>query len=282
MLKALDRYKLIVMISALLLVCLLSFDEYSRMKTNSNREATAAQATNTSGPQSAATISYTYDSAGRLTMVDYGGGTSIRYTYDSAGNVIGRVITAPQWQAVVLTAQQIAQIKAWTVGGRTYVYVKPQFPDAGYRVVNWGQVVRSGNDFTVDASVEKFTGTSIQAVVTTAQIYDLGPLADGTYNFNFKTSGTLASTLQFTVSSATPPPNPIDTAREFVKQQYRDFLNREADQAGEDFWTDNITKCSDPARRPAGLTQAQCTLRHGENTQGPIFLLPRIQCQCHL
>src|SRR5439155_212233 len=42
---------------------------------------------------------------------------------------------APQWQPVVLTAQQINQIKAWTVGGRTYVYVKPQFPDAGYRVV---------------------------------------------------------------------------------------------------------------------------------------------------
>lgn len=36
----------------------------------------------------------------------------------------------PQWQPVVLTAQQILEIKAWTVGGRTYVYVKPQFPDA--------------------------------------------------------------------------------------------------------------------------------------------------------
>ena len=70
-----------------------------------------------------------------------------------------------------------------------------------------------GADFTVDASVEKFTGASIQAVVTTAQIYDLGPLTDGTYNFNFKTSGTLAKTLQFTVSSAVPPPNPIDDAR---------------------------------------------------------------------
>ena len=183
----------------------------------------------------------------------------------------------PQWQPVVLTAQQIAQIKAWTVGGRTYVYVKPQFPDAGYRVVNWGQFTRVRNDFTVDASFEKFTGSSIQAVVTTAQIYDLGLLADATYNFNFKTSGTLAKTLQFTVSSATPPPNPIDNAREFVRQQYRDFLNREADQAGEDFWTDNITKCSDPARRPAGQTEAQCTLRQRETTSGAFFLSPEFQ-----
>ena len=178
---------------------------------------------------------------------------------------------------IVLTAQQILELKAWTVGGRTYVYVKPQFPDDSYRVTNWGQVSRTGNDFTVDASIEKRSGPAILAVVTTAQIYDLGPLADGAYNFNFKTSGTLAKALQFTVSSAAPPPNPIDDARQFVKQQYRDFLNREADQAGEDFWTDNITKCSDPARRPAGQTEAQCTLRQRETTSGAFFLSPEFQ-----
>ena len=197
----------------------------------------------------------------------------------SAGNTseMSQCLSVAQWQSVVLTAQQIAEIKAWTVGGRTFVYVKPQFPDAGYRVVNWGQVTRTGNDFTVDAIVEKFTGASIQAVVTTAQIYDLGPLPNATYNFNFKTSGTLAKTLQFTVGSATPPPNTIDTAREFVRQQYRDFLNREADQAGEDFWTDNITLCSNPARRPAGQTEAQCTLRQRETTSGAFFQSPEFQ-----
>jgi predicted outer membrane repeat protein len=178
---------------------------------------------------------------------------------------------------IVLTAQQILELKAWTVGGRTYVYVKPQFPDDSYRVTNWGQLSRTGNDFIVDTSIEKRSGPAILAVVTTAQIYDLGPLADSTYNFNFKTSGTLAKALQFTVSSAAPSPNPIDDARQFVKQQYRDFLNREADQAGEDFWTDNITKCSDPARRPAGQTVEQCTLRQKETTSGAFFLSPEFQ-----
>jgi hypothetical protein len=187
------------------------------------------------------------------------------------------IVSAATWQPVVLTVQQIAQIKSWTVGGKTFVYVKPQFPDAGYRVVDWGQVIRAGSDFTVDASVERFTGPSIQSVVTTANIYDLGPLADGAYNFNFKTSGTLAQTLQFIVSSATPPPNPIDDARTFVKQQYLDFLNRPADQAGEDFWTDNITKCSDPARRPVGQTEAQCTKRQRETTSGAFFQSPEFQ-----
>ena len=169
------------------------------------------------------------------------------------------------------------EIKTWTFQGRTYAYVKLLFPNAGYRVANWGQAVRAGNDFTADAAVEKFTGASVQAVTTTAQIYDLGPLADGNYTFTFKNSGTVVKSQAFTVSSATPPPNPIDDAREFVKQQYRDFLNREADQAGEDFWTDNITKCSDPARRPAGQTEAQCTLRQRETTSGAFFLSPEFQ-----
>jgi len=180
------------------------------------------------------------------------------------------------WQPTTLTSSQV-EVKSWTFQGRTYAYLKLLFPNAGYRVTNWAQANRAGNDFTADAAVEKFSGASVQAVTTTAQIYDLGPLANGTYNFNFKTSGTLAKTLQFTVSSTVPPPNPIDTAREFVKQQYRDFLNREADQAGEDFWTDNIAKCSDPARRPPGQTIEQCTLRQRETTSGAFFLSPEFQ-----
>jgi hypothetical protein len=183
---------------------------------------------------------------------------------------------APMWEAVVLTVDQV-EIKTWTFQSRPYAYLKLLFPNAGYRVANWGQAVRAGNDFAADASVEKFAGASVQAVTTTAQIYDLGPLAAGNYTFSFKNSGTVAKSLMFTVNSATPPPNPIDTAREFVKQQYRDFLNREADQAGEDFWTDNIAKCSDPARRPAGQTVEQCTLRQRETTSGAFFLSPEFQ-----
>jgi hypothetical protein len=179
-------------------------------------------------------------------------------------------------ESATLTSNQV-EPKTWTVGGRTYAYLKLLFPNAGYRVASWGQATRVGNDFTADAAVEKFTVASVQAVTSTAQIYDLGPLANGTYNFNFKTSGTLAKTLQFTINSTVPPPNPIDDARQFVKQQYRDFLNREADQAGENFWTDNITKCNDPARRPPGQTVEQCTLRQRETTSGAFFLSPEFQ-----
>ncbi|MCM3902836.1 MAG: DUF4214 domain-containing protein [Pyrinomonadaceae bacterium] len=37
--------------------------------------------------------------------------------------------------------------------------------------------------------------------------------------------------------------NPVDTARFFVNQHYVDFLNRVPDQAGLDFWTNEITSC---------------------------------------
>jgi hypothetical protein len=170
-----------------------------------------------------------------------------------------------------------AEIKSWTIQGRTYAYVKLSFPNAGYSVANWGQALSSTNDFTADATVNQVSGPSVQAVTTTAQIYDLGPLANGTYNFNFKTSGTLAKTLQFTIGSTVPPANPIDDQRQFVRQQYLDFLNREPDTAGWDFWTDNITKCADPNRRPAGQTEAQCTLRQRETTSGAFFLSPEFQ-----
>ncbi len=185
-------------------------------------------------------------------------------------------LQSPTWEPVVLTSN-LVELKTWVLQGRTYAYVKLSFPDDGYRVTSWGLPVNAGSAYSADAAVEKFTGPSVQAVTTTAQIYDLGPLANGNYTFAFKNSGTTVKSLNFTISSVTPPANPIDNAREFVKQQYRDFLNREADQAGEDFWTDNITKCNDPARRPPGQTAAQCRIRQRETTSAAFYLSPEFQ-----
>lgn len=49
--------------------------------------------------------------------------------------------------------------------------------------------------------------------------------------------------------SATPTlaTNPIDNATFFVQQQYYDFLSREPDQPGLDFWVGRINECRDPA-----------------------------------
>jgi hypothetical protein len=42
--------------------------------------------------------------------------------------------------------------------------------------------------------------------------------------------------------------NPIDQPDFFVKQHYLDFLNRQADQSGLDFWTQQITSCGSDAQ----------------------------------
>ncbi|MCX6622732.1 MAG: RHS repeat protein [Acidobacteria bacterium] len=41
----------------------------------------------------AAKVSYRYDAAGRLSLVDYGDGNAISYTYDKAGNLLKRQAT---------------------------------------------------------------------------------------------------------------------------------------------------------------------------------------------
>ena len=62
-----------------------------------------------------------------------------------------------------------------------------------------------------------------------------------------------ASTLLVTYQSAqqtptptptpAPSPNPIDTSDFFVRQHYLDFLNRQPDASGLQFWTNNIESC---------------------------------------
>jgi hypothetical protein len=55
-----------------------------------------------------------------------------------------------------------------------------------------------------------------------------------------------SATLNITDDATEPATNPIDVASNFVRQHYHDFLNREPDQAGLEFWTDQITQCEQP------------------------------------
>jgi len=57
--------------------------------------------------------------------------------------------------------------------------------------------------------------------------------------------------------------NPIDTTDFFVRQQYLDFLNRQADASGLTFWKNNIDSCS---------PQAACIQPQRINTSAAFFL----------
>ena len=58
-------------------------------------------------------------------------------------------------------------------------------------------------------------------------------------------------------------PNPVDTAVNFVTQHYRDFLNREPDSSGLQFWTNEITSCG---------MDTQCTEVKRINVSAAFFL----------
>lgn len=180
------------------------------------------------------------------------------------------------WSATVLPGAGV-ELKSWKLDGRTFIYAKLTFADAGFRVSNWGTPVRAGNVFSNDATVERFNGASVAAISSTAQIWDLGALDPGDYTFAFKNSGATVRTLPFTVSATAPPPNPIDEAREFVLWQYRDFLRREPDIPGWDHWTGEITECTDITKRRPGETEAQCVERKRENTSAAFFVSPEFQ-----
>jgi hypothetical protein len=51
------------------------------------------------------------------------------------------------------------------------------------------------------------------------------------------------ATLQITDDLTEGPANPIDDSRAFVSHLYHDFLYRQSDQAGLDFWTHQIESC---------------------------------------
>ena len=182
----------------------------------------------------------------------------------------------PLTETATLNSSQV-ELKSWTIGGRTSMYVKLTFPDAGFTVSDWGTPTRTGNAFSVDTTVERFNGVTAHAISNTAQIWDLGILSPGNYMFDFKTAGSTAKTLNFTVGATPPPPNPTDEAREFVRWQYKDFLRREPDGPGWDHWTFEITQCTDAAFRRAGETEAQCVDRKRENTSAAFFVSPEFQ-----
>jgi hypothetical protein len=85
------------------------------------------------------------------------------------------------------------------------------------------------------------------------------------------------ATLSITDDATEPAINQVDVSSEFVRSQYHDFLNREPDAPGLAFWTDNIEKCNDPARRPAGQTAEQCVDKQRESTAVAFFMAPEFQ-----
>jgi hypothetical protein len=90
--------------------------------------------------------------------------------------------------------------------------------------------------------------------------------------------GTLTLTIQDN-DAAPAATNPLNDARFFVRQHYHDFLNREPDEAGLDFWTQQIIPC---ASRPTAQARADCFEESKLNVSTAFFLSIEFKQSGHL
>jgi hypothetical protein len=176
-------------------------------------------------------------------------------------------VTAPAAYVAATLATNQVELKTWQADGRTEAHAKMTFPTTGYRLANAGAVARNGNVFTADSFVERSVGVTLQVPTSTAAIYNLGSLAPGDYTFVFRVSGAEVKRLPFTVG-ALMPKNTIDVSRDFVGQHYRDFLSREPDAPGLNFWAGEIDRCG---------ADTACVDRARVNVSASFFLSPEFQ-----
>jgi hypothetical protein len=109
-------------------------------------------------------------------------------------------------------------------------------------------------DFGVALGTLKFAATETQKtfmIPITQDSYTEGPEIFKVNLSNVTGTGAALatpSTATVTISDSTAPaPNANDDTDAFVRQHYRDFLNREADPAGLAFWTNQINSCGNDA-----------------------------------
>ncbi len=118
----------------------------------------------------------------------------------------------------------------------------------------------SQNRTTTSDSSGGFSFTGIPSegnytVTPTLISYSFSPL--------WRTYNSLAANQYDAYVGSQPASNPIDDAQFFVRQHYRDFLNREPDADGLAFWSNQITSCG---------TDAACLADRRMNVSAAFFL----------
>ena len=108
-------------------------------------------------------------------------------------------------------------------------------------------------DYVPAFGVLTFAAGQISKTITIPIVDDGFVEGDETFNVALSnpTVGNLGAnataTITITDDDASPGVNPIDTGSFFVRQNYLDFLSREPDQSGFDFWTNQLAGCGNDA-----------------------------------
>jgi hypothetical protein len=187
------------------------------------------------------------------------------------GSLINGFIPAPGTQFTIMSAPdggifsgQFAQGNSVTIGGRQFsitynasnVVLTAGAPTAADGVVSGNITASDGTP--VSGAVINLTGSQSRKTITDANgnyyfdaveangFYTVTP-SRVNYNFNpfnrsFNQLGNRTDAI-FTGTFTGDHANPLDTPEYFVRQHYLDFLGREPDEAGFNFWSDDINSC---------------------------------------
>lgn len=118
---------------------------------------------------------------------------------------------------------------------------------------NIGSNASSRCDYLTSVGSLKFAAGETSKTVSIPIVNDIFTENPETFTFTLSnakgvTLGTPATaTVTITDGGAEGTSNPIDNAGFFVRQHYVDFLNREPDSGGLNFWTGQITQCGNDA-----------------------------------
>jgi len=158
-----------------------------------------------------------------------------------------------------------------------------------------GQVTNSNDGMLVAGAVIRLTGTQNRKTITNASgnyrfdsvqtsgVYTITP---SRVNFSFSLSERSLNQLGNNTDapfSAIPTGgvrNPLDTPEFFVRQHYVDFLNREPDESGFNFWSDQIIDCGSDetciGRRRVNVSAAYFLSIEFQETGGLVDSLYRV------
>jgi hypothetical protein len=148
----------------------------------------------------------------------------------------------------------VSSFSDWTLG-------EPGAPTAVAKGVVRGRVATS-NGTGVEGTVIRLSGSQTRKTITNANgdyrfedVDSGGPytVTPSRVNYSFNPfSQTFSLTgnefeAGFTATLTGSSQNPLDTTEYFVRQQYLDFLGREPDELGFNYWVDNIEICGQDA-----------------------------------
>lgn len=141
-----------------------------------------------------------------------------------------------------------------------------------------GRITRSSDGTGISGAVVRMTGTQNRKTITDANgnyrfddIQTTGVYTVTPSRANFSFTPTERSLSQLGNSTDAPftgiptgtSNNPLDTPEYFVRQHYVDFLNREPNESGFNFWSDQIISCG---------ADAVCLERRRVNVSAAYFL----------